>query len=108
MASPSGVTPQAPPYNFDDSMPPFTLEMYGNDALYNCVMAARAHHTIRLVWSSKRILLNIAIADVKHEYYRETGGPDRGLNLATSLTEWQNPGWTFAPAIKSTSPPRVI
>jgi hypothetical protein len=96
MSSTPGLIAQ-PPYNFDDGLPPMTLGMYANDSLNDCVIAARAHHTIRLVWDRIRQLLTISDSDVKNEYYSETGGPDNGLDLKTSLDLWQKPGWTIGP-----------
>lgn len=91
----SDIVAQQPPYNFDDSLPPITLGMYANNFLNDCVIAARAHHTIRLVWDSFHRLLDISDSDVQKEYYKETGGPDNGLDLRTSLDEWQTSGWTI-------------
>ena len=81
------------PYNIDDALPPFQPEMYMNDTLNDCVIAARAHHTIRLVWDRIRQLITIASGDVSREYFRETGNRNSGLNLQKSLAEWQSPGW---------------
>jgi hypothetical protein len=100
MSSLSGL-PTPPPYNFDDTLPPMTLEMYANDLYNDCVIAARAHHTIRLVWDSSRQLLHISDKDVTNEYSNETGGPDNGLDLKTSLDAWQKPGWTIGPDQKT-------
>jgi len=94
MSSPPSFLAAPPTYNIDDALPPLTLEMYANDSLNDCVIAARAHHTIRLAWNGVRPLLNISDSDVRHEYFKETGGPDDGLNLKDSLDEWRDGGWT--------------
>jgi len=91
------IQPPAAPYNFDDDLPPFQLEMFLNDTLNDCVMAARAHHTIRLSWDGVHPLMNISDSDVSVQYYAETGGPDDGLDLASSLDEWKTSGWTISP-----------
>jgi hypothetical protein len=89
------LMPQPPPYNFDDALPPMTLEMYANNFCNDCVIAARAHHTIRLAWDGAHPLLSISDSDVTNEYARETGGPDKGLNLKDSLDDWKDEGWTI-------------
>lgn len=94
-APPGPLMAPPPPYNFDDALPPMTLEMYANDSHKDCVIAARAHHTIRLAWDGVHPLLRISDSDVTNEYYKETHGPDNGLDLNTSLDEWKNPGWTI-------------
>ena len=101
MSSPSGLIAPPPPYNFDDALPPITLEMYANDSCNDCVMAARAHHTLRFVWDSSRRLLNISDSDVTNQYRKETLGPDNGLDLETSLDAWQHSGWPIGPDQKT-------
>lgn len=95
MSTPPGLVAPAPPYNFDDALPPMTLEMYRNDQLNDCVIAARAHHTIRLVWDGVHPLLSISDDDVIKEYNKETGGATDGLNLNDSLDQWRDDGWTI-------------
>jgi hypothetical protein len=70
--------------------------MYGNDVLGDCVIAARAHHTLRLEAFEQKSLLSIAVSDVTSEYFKETGGADSGLNMTTSLNEWRQSGWTVS------------
>lgn len=97
MATLSGVTPPYPSYNFDDTMPPppiFTNEMYGNDVEDDCVIAARAHQTVRFVWKSKARVPTIFPTDVTNQYANETRGKT-GLLLTDSLNEWRDTGWTF-------------
>jgi hypothetical protein len=68
--------------------------MYANDSLNDCVIAARAHQTIRLVrHSSSQPPPPISDSDVTREYWRETGGPNNGLTLRKSLEEWRTSGW---------------
>jgi len=69
--------------------------MYLNDKLDDCVMAARAHHTLRLAWDGVHALPAISNDDVSREYFKETDGPDDGLDLQESLDEWKKIGWTI-------------
>jgi hypothetical protein len=87
-----------PPYNLDDALPPLQLQMFGNRSFNDCVIAARAHHTIRLVWQRDHSLLPISETDVTDQYQRETGGPDNGLDLETSLLSWKRDGWPIKPS----------
>ena len=95
MSVPLSVLAMPQTYNSDDALPPLILDMYGNDSLNDCVIVARAHHTIRLAWDGVRPLLNVSDSDVRHEYFKETGGPDDGLSLKDSLDEWRDVGWTI-------------
>src|SRR5580698_4071493 len=88
-----------PPYNLDDTLPPLHLQMFGNESLNDCVIATRAHHTIRLVWKRDASLLAISDIDATNEYTKETGGPNNGLDLETSLLSWKKKGWPIAPAV---------
>jgi hypothetical protein len=44
------LTSPPPAHNVDDKEPGIILQMYLNDQLDDCVMAARAHHTVRLAY----------------------------------------------------------
>jgi hypothetical protein len=81
-------------YDFDKVNPGIHVEMYGNNHLNDCVIAARAHHTIRLNFRAGLPLLTISEKDVLTEYFVETHGKDLGPTLTTSLQGWKDPGWT--------------
>jgi hypothetical protein len=83
-----------PTYDFDVSNPGIQIEMYGNDHLNDCVIAARAHHTIRLTHVPGLPFLTISQKDVSTEYFVETHGKDSGLPLTTSLQQWKDSGWS--------------
>lgn len=69
--------------------------MYLNDALGDCVIAGRAHETLRIEDFEQGIVIPISDNDVKTEYFKETGGYDNGLVMLTSLGAWRN-GWQAA------------
>jgi PEGA domain len=86
-------------YPFDvDSQYPYLVDanMYGNDTYGDCVIAGRGHHTLRLEANQQCTLIPITTQDVETEYFKETGGPDSGLNILNSLNEWRTSGWTAA------------
>ena len=70
--------------------------MYGNDTLGDCVIAGRAHMTLRMEDFQQQILIPITTQDVETEYFKETGGGDTGLDMLTSLNEWRQSGWSAA------------
>jgi hypothetical protein len=81
-----------PSYDFDTANPGITIEMYGNDTSEDCVIAARAHHTIRLTYVPGVPILNISPEEITEEYTREAHG-GIGIDLRTSLVEWEKYGW---------------
>src|SRR5689334_12274369 len=64
-------------------------------------MAARAHLTLRFEDIEQGSVLMITDKAVLKEYFKETGGPDTGLNLLDSLNEWRHNGWQ--PTVKKTT-----
>lgn len=86
------VSPPAK-YNVDDACPGIVPRVYMNDQLNDCVIAARAHHTMRLDYSSGPTLPNISDDEVSNEYVAEAGVFDVGIVVSNSLTKWQSPGW---------------
>jgi hypothetical protein len=98
----TGATPPIP-YDFDqDSLLSTQLQtyaVYGNIGCNDCVIAARAHHTIRLVWARAMTVPPIKDPDdVLNEYHKETRNLSsclNGLDLAKSLQEWKQSGWFY-------------
>jgi hypothetical protein len=93
------VLPPIPPefdadrqYDFPIDNPMFRNG--GDDALGDCVIAARAHMTRRFEAFEQKKLIPISDRDVVNEYWKESGGVghDYGLELLSSLKEWRN-GW---------------
>ncbi len=84
-------------YDFDQQNPGIPTPMFANNSLNDCVTAARAHHTIRLVYVSDRPPLPISETDVSTQYMIEAHNKKTaGLTLASSLNEWKIAGWTAA------------
>jgi hypothetical protein len=94
----SGLLQAAPPtlpdtYDFDTSHAGIPTPMFGNDTHGDCVIAGRAHQTLRFEDIEQGSVLMIKDADVLKEYFKETGGPDTGLVVLDSLSEWRHKGW---------------
>jgi hypothetical protein len=82
-------------YDFDEKNPVPT-PMFLNDTYGDCVIAGRAHQTIRFELVEQKKLLNISDNDVKTEYFKETEGQDTGLVVLNSLNAWRQVGWKAA------------
>ena len=80
-------------YDFDTTHPGIPTPMFGNDSLGDCVIAGRAHQTLRFEDIEQGSVLMIKDADVTKEYFKETGGADNGLVVLDSLKLWQAKGW---------------
>lgn len=89
---------KAPPrlpaeYDFDLKHHGVPTPMFGNDKFGDCVMAGRAHQTLRFELVEQRRLIQISDSQVLREYLKETGGSDTGLVVLDSLNEWRKRGW---------------
>ena len=80
-------------YDFDTAHPGIPTPMFGNDTLGDCVIAGRAHQTLRFEDIEQGSVLMIKDADVTKEYFKETGGADNGLVVLDSLKLWKGKGW---------------
>ena len=87
--------------------------MYGNSEWGDCVIAGRAHMTLRFEQYEQKKILNITDDDVLSEYWMEQGAhpvtrthwcktipgwdckPNNGLDMVTSLNAWCK-GWRAA------------
>ena len=74
--------------------------MYGNDKLGDCVIAGRAHQTLRFEEYEQKTVIPISDTDVTTEYFKESGGADSGLNMLNSLNAWRA-GWSAASNVYS-------
>ena len=83
-------------YDFDLKHPGIPTPMFGNDKYGDCVMAGRAHQTLRFELIEQKTKLQITDKEVLREYLKETGGRDSGLVVLDSLKLWRQPGWTAA------------
>jgi hypothetical protein len=79
-------------YDVDNELIKLPLPMFGNDVYGDCVIAGRAHMTLRFEAYEQKKALPITTKNVTDEYFKETGGADSGLYLLDSLKCWRN-GW---------------
>ena len=70
--------------------------VFANDQFGDCVIAGRAHQELRFKYLTENRVIAITDADVTSEYFSESGGADSGLDVPTSLREWQYAGWIAA------------
>lgn len=74
--------------------------MFANDKYGDCVIAGRAHHTLRFEHIEQKKILNITDDEILNQYWKEgkrfcfDKKPDRGLVMLDSLKWWRNKGWT--------------
>jgi len=80
-------------YDFDLSHPGIPTPMFGNDTYGDCVIAGRAHQTLRFEDIEQGSVLMITDKEVLREYMKETGGQDTGLVVLDSLNLWRQKGW---------------
>ncbi|MEQ4489663.1 MAG: hypothetical protein AAC990_04790 [Dehalococcoides mccartyi] len=87
-------------FDFDaNSQFKIPLPMFANNAWGDCVIAGRAHQTLRFETIDQQSLISISDQDVLQEYWHEQGGgrcwnkrPDNGLVVLDSLKAWRS-GW---------------
>src|SRR2546429_9878615 len=85
--------PPAPAqYDFDLAHPGIPMPMFGNDVYGDCVIAARAHLTLRFEDIEQGSVLMITDKTVLKEYFKENGGPDSGLIILNSLNKMAQQG----------------
>jgi hypothetical protein len=87
-------------YNFDDTHPGITLQVYLNDQLNDCVIAARAHHNLRLAYVAGMPVISISDPEVSNEYHREAPF-GLGILLGKSLGLWRDRGWQAGGSLRS-------
>lgn len=80
-------------YDFDASHSGVPTPVFANDRLGDCVIAGRAHQTLRFELVEQRRLIAITDGEVVREYFIETGGRDTGLVVLDSLNRWRKRGW---------------
>lgn len=92
------LAPKAVPkaYDFDLLHPGTPTPMFANDVYGDCVMAGRAHQTLRFELIEQKTKLKITDKEVLKEYMKETGGVDSGLIVLDSLKLWRSAGWKAA------------
>lgn len=80
-------------YDIDSNLGVEDNFVFGNDKYGDCVIAARAHQTLRFEKFEQGIQPAITDKEVIDEYLKESGGFDIGLYMLNSLKEWRNKGW---------------
>ena len=80
-------------YDFDTGHPGIPTPMFANDTLGDCVIAGRAHQTLRFERIEQGSVLMISDKQVTAEYFKESGGADSGLIVLDSLKLWRQKGW---------------
>jgi len=83
-------------YDFDLRHAGIPTPMFANDTYGDCVIAGRAHQTLRFELIEQRAEIKIRDRDVLRGYLRETGGVDSGLVVLDSLKAWRKVGWRAA------------
>jgi hypothetical protein len=83
-------------YDFDLKHPGIPVPMFANDRYGDCVLAGRAHQTLRFELLEQQARLRITDDEVIAEYLAETGGADSGLVVLDSLSRWRHDGWIAA------------
>lgn len=71
----------------------FPTPTYSNTKYGDCVIAGRAHQTLRLEAFEQKKIVPISEKNVVDEYFWESGGADNGLYLLDSLNHWRKDGW---------------
>jgi hypothetical protein len=83
-------------YDFDDKHEGIPTPKYGNPPNNNCVIAARAHQTLRFEMVEQGVLINITDEDVLQEFHKQNGGGDSDIDVLESLKLWRTRGWEAA------------
>ena len=83
--------PEVWDYDFNNNIK-VPIVMFANDQYGDCVLAGRAHQTLRFEATEQKKIIEISDDDVIKQYLIETGGKDEGLVLFDSLKRWRN-GW---------------
>ena len=83
-------------YDFDLHHKGIPMPMFGNDLHGDCVIAGRAHQTLRFEDAEQNRVLQITDSDVLKEWHLENGGTENGLVVLDSLKLWRSKGWIAA------------
>ena len=83
-------------YDFDTTHIGVPTPVFANDRVGDCVIAGRAHQTLRFELVERHAVIKITDSEVLKEYFLETGGPDTGLIVLESLKRWRKRGWIAA------------
>jgi len=83
-------------YDFDLKHGGIPTPMFGNDRHGDCVIAGRAHQTLRFEDEEQEKILPIADTDVLKEWHLENGSSEDGIVVLDSLKLWRSRGWKAA------------
>src|SRR3954464_2591636 len=83
-------------YDFDTAHKGVPTPVFANDRFGDCVIAGRAHQTLRFELIEQKKVIGITDGEVVREYLLETGGKDSGLIVLDSLSRWRTRGWIAA------------
>lgn len=82
-------------YDFDDEHE-IPIHTYQNPPQNNCVIAGRAHQTLRFELAEQKVLINITDEDVEREFKKQTTGGNTDIDVRPSLDLWRTRGWEAA------------
>lgn len=82
-------------YDFDDKHK-IPTPQFRNPPDDNCVIAARAHQTLRFEMAEQKALINITDEDVTAEFEKQTGRENKDIETLESLKLWRTRGWDAA------------
>ena len=92
-------------FDIDSNLPGvIPTPMFANDRKGDCVIAGRAHQTLRFEDFEQKTIIPITDDEILEQYYKEgthnccllkwlDPEPDRGLVLLDSLKSWRKDGW---------------
>jgi len=90
-------------YLIDENLPvPVPLPMFANDRYGDCVIAGRAHQTLRFECKEQNQCISITDEEVLEEYFNlgcmlhrwlPWLHSDRGLVMLDALNDWRSDGW---------------
>lgn len=81
-------------YDIDEALGGIEDSFTFNNTKYgDCVVAARAHQTLRFEKFEQGHQIEITDQEVIDQYFKESGGGDWGLILLESLKRWRKEGW---------------
>lgn len=80
-------------YDFDVAHNGVPTPMFGNDAHGDCVIAGRAHQTLRFEVAEQNKILPITTDEVLTAWRKENGNTEDGLIMLDSLNAWRKDGW---------------
>lgn len=72
------------------------IHTYQNPPENNCVIAGRAHQTLRFELAEQKVLIKITDEDVEREFKKQTTADQPNIDVRPSLDLWRTRGWEAA------------